>query len=399
MTAYYNEFDPSAAAWLRELIAGGQIAPGDVDERDIRDIRPDDLRDYNQCHFFAGIGGWSLALRMAGWPDDRPVWTGSCPCQPFSAAGKRAGVDDERHLWPAFFHLIAECAPPVVLGEQVASKDGLGWLDLVCADMEGAGYAIGSADMCVAGIGGPHIRQRLWFGAERLADAASSRHQPREGVAGIRGQDAGETATAVERGALRATGGLADAERDGQHRGGDAGARRRDEPANGGTTGRVADADDAGSQGRGQPKRGRAAERASGPSGVVGRVGDAGSFGRIGWQGFQAGGFNGWADAGRQQGHNGPVSVNQAGDASSCSGPLHGFWRDADWLLCRDGKWRPVEPGTFPLAHGVSGRVGLLRGYGNAISPPVAAEFIQAWEEARVAAPQPARDLFMWAAQ
>ena len=87
MPAYYNENNRFAAQWLRNLIAAGDIAPGDVDERSITEVRPDDLRGYTQCHFFAGIGGWSAALRLAGWPDDRPVWTGSCPCQPFSAAG------------------------------------------------------------------------------------------------------------------------------------------------------------------------------------------------------------------------------------------------------------------------------------------------------------------------
>ena len=163
MTAYYNEIDPFAAAWLRELIKAGAIAPGDVDERDIRDVKPDDLRGYTQCHFFAGIGVWSYALRRAGWADDRPVWTGSCPCQPFSAAGKRAGQSDERHLWPHWHHLIRECRPAIVLGEQVASKDGLGWLDLVSADLEGEGYAIGASDLCAAGVGAPHIRQRLYW--------------------------------------------------------------------------------------------------------------------------------------------------------------------------------------------------------------------------------------------
>ncbi len=163
MTAYYNEFDPKAAAWLRELIKAGHIAPGDVDERSIVDIRPSDLIGYTQCHFFAGIGVWSYALRRAGWPDDRPVWTGSCPCQPFSAAGKGAGFTDERHLWPHFHWLIENCRPPVVFGEQVASKDGLGWLDLVQADLEGSGYASGAVDTCAAGFGAPHIRQRLYW--------------------------------------------------------------------------------------------------------------------------------------------------------------------------------------------------------------------------------------------
>ena len=141
--AYYNEIDPYAADWLRNLIAAGHIAPGDVDERSIEDVHPDDLRGYTQCHFFAGIGVWSYALRRAGWPDDRPVWTGSCPCQPFSAAGKGAAFDDERHLWPDWHWLIQECHPPVVFGEQVESRDGLGWLDLVQADLEGLEYACG----------------------------------------------------------------------------------------------------------------------------------------------------------------------------------------------------------------------------------------------------------------
>lgn len=108
MTAYYNEIDPYAAQWLRNLVAAVHIAPGDVDERSIEDVHPDDLKPYTQRHFFAGVGVWSYALRLAGWPDDRPVWTGSCPCQPFSAAGQAAGFDDERHLWPDFHWLIKE---------------------------------------------------------------------------------------------------------------------------------------------------------------------------------------------------------------------------------------------------------------------------------------------------
>ncbi len=124
MVAYYNENDPFAAAWLRELVKAGHIAPGDVDERSVMEVQPDDLEGYAQCHFFAGIGGWSHALRLAGWPDDRPVWTGSCPCQPLSSAGQQKGHADERHLWPAFQSLIAERRPATVFGEQVASKDG-----------------------------------------------------------------------------------------------------------------------------------------------------------------------------------------------------------------------------------------------------------------------------------
>jgi DNA (cytosine-5)-methyltransferase 1 len=163
MAAYYNEIDPYAAQWLRNLIAGGHIAPGDVDERSILDVKPDDLRGYTQCHFFAGIAGWSLALRLSLWPDERPVWTGSCPCQPFSAAGKGKASGDERHLWPHWFELIRACRPPVIFGEQVEAAIGWGWLDLVFSDLEEEGYAVGAAVLPACGVGAPHIRQRLWF--------------------------------------------------------------------------------------------------------------------------------------------------------------------------------------------------------------------------------------------
>lgn len=180
MAAYYNEFDPFAAAWLRELIKADVIADGEVDERSISDVAPNDLAGFTQCHFFAGIGVWSYALRNAGWSDDQPVWTGSCPCQPFSSAGKGTGFDDERHLWPAFFHLISIETPPVVFGEQVASKDGLAWLDLVHADLEGSGHTVGAVDTCAAGFGAPHIRQRLYWVADSMC--GRTEHGSRKGV-------------------------------------------------------------------------------------------------------------------------------------------------------------------------------------------------------------------------
>ena len=288
---YYNEHDPFAAAWLHELIHDKQLPPGEVDVRDIQDVRPVELAGYTQCHFFAGIGGWKLALMRAGWPDDRPVWTGSCPCQPFSAAGKRAGTADERHLWPSWFWLIQQCGPSTVFGEQVASLDALVWLDIVQPDLEGAGYAVGVADMCAAGVGAPHIRQRLWF----VADSDNNR---RDTISSVRVQDQ-----------------QLDAE----------------------------------------------------PHSAVGRVGNTISTGleRLGRHGN---GTTGWALA--------PGSTAEAGDAMR-TGPTNGLWRDADWLACRDGKWRPVESGTSPLAHGVPNRVGALRGYGNAINPEVGATFIR----------------------
>ena len=171
--AYYNEIDPYAAQWLRNLIDGGHIAPGDVDQRSIVDVKPDDLIGYTQCHFFAGIGGWSYGARLAGWPDERPLWTGSCPCQPFSVSGRKKGKEDERHLWPILAQLIRARRPDVIMGEQVAAAVGQDWLDGVFVDMEDIGYACGAAVIPACSVDAPHRRDRLWFVAHSIGTTAA----------------------------------------------------------------------------------------------------------------------------------------------------------------------------------------------------------------------------------
>lgn len=173
MAAYYNEIDQFAVAWLRELIKAGLIADGEVDERSIVDVRPDDLRGFSQCHFFAGIGGWSCALRLARWSDERHVWTGSCPCQPFSVAGSNRGATDSRDLWPSWRELICQCRPPVVFGEQVEAAIAFGWWDRLCDDLEHAAYACAAVCLPAASVGAPHPRQRLYF----VADTSRERRQ------------------------------------------------------------------------------------------------------------------------------------------------------------------------------------------------------------------------------
>lgn len=360
-SAIYNEIDAFPAQWLRNLIAAGHVAPGAVDERSIVDLTADDVSGPGQRHFFAGIGVWSHALRLAGVSDDADVWTASCPCQPFSGAGRKGGFADERHLWPHLFRLVEERRPPILFGEQVASADGLEWLDAVSADLERAGYTFGAADTCAAGVGAPHIRQRLYFVA--YADDFDGRlHVPGR-------QPGRENAQACGR---CETGDVADADgagpQDGRTRwpaldGGADGARPTDDR---GTRGLV---DARGARGRRNARADARAEAASsGARSLDRRVGDE----------PRATGADGWlADADLAHAVDGDESrgrrlVQPSQDA------VTGFWSACDWIRCTDGKSRPVEPGTQPLAHGIVGRVGRLRAYGNAIVAQQAATFIKA---------------------
>lgn len=263
------------AAWLRELLRAGVIADGEIDTRSIVDVRADDLSGFTHCHFFAGIGGWAYAARLAGWSESRALWTGSCPCQPFSVAGTSAGIDDPRHLWPAWFRLITQCRPRCVFGEQVAGRAGRYWLDLVWAALEGINYAVGAFDLPACSLGAPHRRQRLWFVADdhRARWPALTPQQ------------------------------LGDASR---------------------------------------PR-------------LEGHAGDVAHGHESGWHAASA--------------------VGPSATASA----LGAAWHEPDWIVCTDGTARPVESGSFPLAHGIPARVGRLRGYGNAIVPHVGATLLRAY--------------------
>ena len=151
---------------------------------------------------FEGIGGFSLAARWAGWatpvmvewntycqavlqknfPDATifgdihkfdgtayagqiDIITGGFPCQPFSHAGKRAGTDDDRYLWPEMLRVIREVAPSWVVGENVAgilSMDGGRVLAGILADLENEGYSTEVYIIPAIGVGAPHRRERAW---------------------------------------------------------------------------------------------------------------------------------------------------------------------------------------------------------------------------------------------
>jgi DNA (cytosine-5)-methyltransferase 1 len=329
LMCYYNDHEPFACQWLRNLITAGHLPVGTVDERDIRRVQPDEVRSFVHCHFFAGIGGWPLALALAGWDAARPVWTASCPCQPFSTAGLQKGEADERHLWPALFALVRECQPDCLLGEQVGGAAGYEWLDGIRTDLESQGYAFAAADLPAAGVGAPHIRQRLFWGAVRLADADSG--------------GCGRAGAHLLPGPARST---------------------------------VSDS---------------------------GRTSSASGLGNANQVRLQGHG----AACGKDSGRGSPRE--ETGPTGSAGVP--GFWSAFDLIPCRDGKVRRAEPGSFPLAHGVSSsmgpllarlgelghdaktarrlvressrnRVGRLKGYGNAIVPEVAAVFVRAFMDA-----------------
>lgn len=200
----------------------------------------------------------------------------------------------------------------------------VGWLDAVQADLENADYAFAGFDLCAAGFGAPHIRQRLFW----VADADSEFME-----------------TPIERG----QGGRIELADSGSLIGVDyAKCERRNTGRNRDYSGYV--------------------RQQSGAISEAGRLADTNSNGRERR-------LSGWESSKRE------VINGSAGCDSAARGTnaVNGFWGSADWIFCRDGKWRPVKPGISPLVDGVAGRVGQLRAYGNAIVAPVAEAFIAAY--------------------
>jgi DNA (cytosine-5)-methyltransferase 1 len=344
VTSFYNDNDAKVCSWLRELVKAGLVSDGTIDERSIAEIQASDLAGCDRVHLFAGIGGWDYALQLAGWPADRPVWTGSCPCQPFSAAGKRKAQGDSRHLWPEMFRLIRECRPDTVFGEQVPGAIGLGWLDGICADLEAEGYAVGACVLGAHSVGAPHIRQRLYW-------VANSKDTQRRGT----GEKDDGRWRSEKVGRPSPDDGLSNPGGQGLQGWQKQSARPERE-----ATQRSGDADGmAFSDGRDscpeRQQRGRE-QRQQQEDGGTGGLGDP-----------QGRGCRISGDAARQR--DGGYVVGSE-------------WAGSQTILCRDGKYHriPTEPAFQPLVDGLSpGRVGLLRGAGNAIVPQVAATFVRAF--------------------
>jgi len=359
---YYNEWDSFAAEWLKQLIKDGLIPNGEVDSRSIADVEPSDLKGFTQCHFFAGIGGWSRALQIAGWGSDRPVWTGSPPCQSFSTAGKGKGKDDERHLWPVFFNLIRECQPPTVFGEQVAAAIRYGWLDDLQIDFEKEGYAAGAFVLPAGSIGAPHKRERLFFVADSNSSNRWSEQKPEQQARDQWRESNGDSGISSS---------VANSHNERHERSAGVGweAQRGIEHTSNVS---LADSDEFGQSGQREVQQPgnstqdseRQVNRAINASRVYQPLGDTkhdGSYeAKVGRSTFPSEAEGGMLES------KGSDSV---------------FWASSEVIYCRDGKYRPIptEPALFPLANGISNRVGLLRGSGNAIVPQAAAEIIKAY--------------------
>lgn len=422
--AYYNEIDPKAAAWLRELIKVGAIAPGEVDERSILDVKAEDLKGFTQCHLFAGIGIWSAALRLAGWPDDRPVWSGSCPCQSFSTAGKGLGIHDSRHLWPHMFRLIRECRPDAVFAEQVEAAIRHGWIDGVCNDLEAESYRVGSCVLAACSVGAPHIRQRLYWVASRVGDTNRTgcgeqcrtesirAQQPaaqlrgdsgRVGEPNRSGWDAGEpdSTTAGHWDAAQSAGGRVDgvADSDSTRTGCQPEAPQEGQQSESGGSGKFNRLADAKSQREQREQRDSAGTRGEGDK----------SKQELGFDCADDGGLDDSQQLRRRE--SGHPDCKYVGDQPLPTNELGAPWNQFRIIACRDGKsrripgqlepslqpladdgstlradvdagWRQVDGTIWPLAQNVKGRAALLKGAGNAIVMHLAAQFIRAYMEA-----------------
>jgi DNA-cytosine methyltransferase len=331
---------------------------------------------------FTGIGGIDLGFGWAGlrtiwqveiallarkvlekhWPDvpkfadvrtcdeklEKPdVLSAGIPCQPFSNAGKRRGKEDPRHLWPEVLRVVHELGRPRFLFLENVSGFINKALDSVLDNLETAGYTATPVVLGAHSLGAPHIRQRLWWVARSVGHA---KHDGPPGQRKLGGTE--EKGRLLEcEGPGNSPGKLADAD------------SKRMQPYNGGTGVERGGKEDTQDRHASEQSRGRCSSRKL-------RLADR--------ERPQERGGEGAVEVASPPGSvaDGDGRRLEGTEAGGC-----GFWSDAKWLLCGDGKYRPTKSGIFPLAHGVPQRVGRLRAYGNAIVPKVGSEFIRSYME------------------
>lgn len=335
----------------------------------IKDISHEVLRPFTQVHAFCGISVWGYALRRAGWPDDREVWTGSAPCQPFSVAGKQEGTSDPRHLWPDFFRLIDACRPARLFGEQVSGAAGYAWLDGICADLESKDYACWAFDIPACSVDAPHIRNRLYWLAKYVANADHGRGNERQSQ--ISQANKRPISRWMHDGARRCDegGAVEHSTLIGRREGWSESDLRR-----GWDAFAVADASGDVAFSTEQSNGGRKLQRSGKSSGAN----DQRSPGQFGGPN---GGTVGHTDDPRF-----PLRKSKSGNPREKRSPAQrtddaSFWSDHEWIICHDGKARRTKRSLPLLVAGSTGRIPMWRALGNAICAPLAIEVIRAFME------------------
>ncbi len=296
----------------------------------------------------------------------------------------KKGKDDLRHLWPVFFNLIRECCPPTIFGEQVASAIRFGWLDDLQTDLEAEGYAAAAVVLPSGGVGAPHKRDRLFFVADTLGKGLQGH--------GKSGQE--QVSQERQRGKRHSAesslwnSSVGDAEHDG---------------SSGTEIGRsIAQAVNDCQEGQDFPQQPEGASRSE-ESGDIRFWEDTTTIhcrdGKSGQEQVSQERQRGKRHSAESSLWNSSVGYSEHDGSheaeirrSTGPGEAEGrmlelersdsvFWGSSEVIYCRDGKYRPIptEPALFPLAHGVSNRVGILRGAGNAIVPQAAAQIIKAY--------------------
>jgi DNA (cytosine-5)-methyltransferase 1 len=357
--AYYNEIDPFCCGVLRRRTADGSLPHGHLDERPIQSVAERDLLGHRQFHLFAGIGGFALASRLAGLPEDFSILTGGFPCQPFSLAGKRRGCGDDRFLWPDMLRLIRGAKPVWVLGENVPGLDDANLvLDRVLTDLEESGYEGRAFEIPACGVDAPILRRRIWI----VGRLASPERKGLEIGAGLSADDGAEC-PASERGGDD-VGGSHVHQRQGERL---SGKQREEDP----------DASRPSLGALGEPEGLRRAEgRAEGRAEPALRERRHAST-VTGVPRLQA------PDGGLRQ-----MAVSIGEQRNGRGEPWNGGRQSSNrrsLLRCADGKTRRVpepESGIQLVASGIPQRMARLKAAGNAICPQVAAEIMRCMLEA-----------------
>jgi len=106
------------------------------------------------------------------------VVTGGFPCQPFSVAGKRAGADDARNMWPATIATIRAVRPRYAFLENVPGLVSSGYFGTVLGDLAESGYDARWRILSAAELGAPHKRDRLWIYAHTQGEQGGWVQQP-----------------------------------------------------------------------------------------------------------------------------------------------------------------------------------------------------------------------------